>query len=161
MLVSRFVGLFGFILLVVSLVFPWFVVDTGVYVDRLTLADVKKAQDISRGICIFFGWSDCPAENRGLPGYTPWVILLVMVLNLFGSFVPELFMLSGFIGLLWSGIIYNDPARMIAGDLSPLANQVTRLDLGFYIFFASSLILLVAGVIGLIERFRRRREVYW
>jgi len=142
-------------------VFPWFAIDTEVYVDKLTLVDVKKVQDISWGICVFAGKSDCPDNDNGLLGFTPWIILLIMVFNLLGSLVPELFMLSGFIGLLWSDMIYNDPAKMFAGDLAVLVNRVTYLDLGYYLFFISSLILLIAGIIGLIERFRKRKEEFW
>jgi len=152
--VSRWVGLFGFALLVVSLVFPWFSVHVLGLTDKFTLADVRELHRIYSGICTVLGAQSCPPENTGLAGILPFIIIVMLVLNLIGSVLPELFIVSGFLGLLWAGIVYDDPARLLAGKLSGAAESMIGLELGFYIYFISSIILLIAGIIALAERYR-------
>ncbi len=158
MIVSRSIGLFGFIVLIVSLVFPWFMVNVGSYSDSFSLYDVRVVHDVTSSLCSYFSVG-CGVDY-GLQGWLPIVILVMFIVSWLAFLVPELNISSGFLGLLWSGLIYNDPGRLLIGSHSWLVSKFISLRVGFYLFLAASIILLVSGVAGLYERFKGRKRWY-
>ncbi len=156
---SRSVGLFAYVLLVVSLLFPWVYVSTSIYHDRLTLYDIKVYRDAVSGACFYLGLNETACGlSSGLVAYINMVIVVMLVLGLVASIVPEIYAVNGVLGLVWTGLIYDDPAKLFTSKYSFFIRQFVSLDLGFYLFMVSSIVFLIAGIIGLYERLRKSKS---
>lgn len=100
--------------------------------DRLTLYDIKVYRDAVKGACFYLGLNETACGlSSGLIFHINVVVVLMLVLGLIASVVPEIYIFNGVLGLVWTGVIYDDPAKFFTSRYSFFIRQYVSLDLGF------------------------------
>ena len=141
------VGL-ALVLVLLSLFFPWFLLDAPFIRVKATLFDANEIYETVKKYAAPF---ISPTEILGAPlaMFVIYGLGFILFIGFIGVFARPAASIAGFLGLLIAALVYKEPAALLVGyDLAPFIEKYVSLDLGFYLYIVGVFLLLVAGFIG-------------